>query len=120
MIYLFDREMIGWFELLSGVCSWERTPVKQGMQVEEERKEEERKEEEEEEGGEIGNFLEELPRQSPVTAKCLGNKEPQWFGPRSSLHSLPGLFWLHKCVLLPLRNRSLHSFRLLALLLSSL
>lgn len=36
------------------------------------------------------------------------------------MHSLPGLFWLHKCVLLPLPNRSLHSFRLLALLLRSL
>lgn len=36
--------------------------VKQGMQEEEERKEEEGKEEEGEEGGEIGSFLEELPR----------------------------------------------------------
>lgn len=36
--------------------------VKQGMQEEEERKEEEGKEEEEEEGGEIGSYLEELPR----------------------------------------------------------
>lgn len=40
--------------------------VKQGMQEEEERKEEEGKEEEEEEGGEIGNYLEELPRPSLV------------------------------------------------------
>lgn len=91
--------------------------VKQGMQEEEERKEEEGKEEEEEEGGEIGNYLEELPRPSLVfLLKCRGNKEPLWFGLRSRLHSLPGLFWLHKCVLLPLPNRTLHSFRSLALL----
>lgn len=48
--------------------------VKRGMQEEEERKEEEGKEEEEEEGGEIGNYLEELPRPA-VTG--LSAKTPQ-------------------------------------------